>query len=75
MFAQAVKLAIDNGSISISMLQRRLYLGFPRAAKLLDMMEARGFISKPAPGNKQRDILITQEEYDKLFSDEGGDGE
>ena len=73
MFAQAVKLAIDNGSISISMLQRRLYLGFPRAAKLLDMMEARGFISKPAPGNKQRDILITQEEYDRLFSDEGGD--
>lgn len=75
MFAQAVKLAIDNGSISISMLQRRLYLGFPRAAKLLDMMEARGFISKPAPGNKQREILITQEEYDRLFSDEGGDGE
>lgn len=76
MFAQAVKLAIDNGSISISLLQRRLYLGFPRAAKLLDMMEARGFISKPAGGNKQRDILITQEEYDKLFSDEsGGDGE
>ena len=75
MFAQAVKLAIDNGSISISMLQRRLYLGFPRAAKLLDMMEARGFISKPAPGNKQRDILITQEEYDRLFADEGGDGE
>lgn len=75
MFAQAVKLAIDNGSISISMLQRKLYLGFPRAAKLLDMMEARGFISKPAPGNKQRDILITQDEYDRLFSDEGGDGE
>lgn len=71
MFAQAVKLAIDNGSISISMLQRRLYLGFPRAAKLLDMMEARGFISKPAPGNKQREILITQEEYDRLFSDDG----
>ena len=75
MFAQAVKLAIENGSISISMLQRRLYLGFPRAAKLLDMMEARGFISKPAPGNKQRDILITQEEYDRLFSDEGGGSE
>ena len=73
MFAQAVQLAIDNGSISISMLQRRLYLGFPRAAKLLDMMEARGFISKPAPGNKQREILITQEEYDRLFSDEGRD--
>ena len=76
MFAQAVKLAIDSGSISISMLQRKLYLGFPRAAKLLDMMEARGFISQPAPGNKQREILITKEEYDKLFSDDnGGDGE
>lgn len=76
MFAQAVKLAIDSGSISISMLQRKLYLGFPRAAKLLDMMEARGFISQPAPGNKQREILITKEEYDKLFSDDnGGEGE
>lgn len=73
MFAQAVKLAIDNGSISISMLQRKLYLGFPRAAKLLDMMEARGFISKPAPGNKQRDILITRDEFEKLFPDDGGE--
>ena len=61
-FNEAVKLAIEEGKISTSLMQRRLGVGYGRAAKIIDAMEERGYVSKP-DGNKPRRVLITMEEY------------
>ncbi len=60
-FWDAVELAIDSGKISTSLLQRRLSIGYGRAAKLIDRMEEMGFVSPPE-GTKPRKLLITREE-------------
>ncbi len=65
-FAAAVALAIEYGKISTSLLQRRLCLGYNRAAKIIDKMEDCGFISA-SDGNAPRRVLITNEEYEKLL--------
>lgn len=57
----AAELAIDAGKISTSLLQRRLEVGYGRAAKIIDRLEEMGFVG-PADGNKPRKILITREE-------------
>lgn len=62
MLRQAIELAIDSGKISTSLIQRRLSLGYGRAAKLIDEMESRGFVSPPE-GQKPRNVLITREQY------------
>jgi S-DNA-T family DNA segregation ATPase FtsK/SpoIIIE len=63
-FRDAVKLAIDEGKISTSLMQRRLGVGYGRAAKIIDTMEEMGYVSKP-DGNKPRRVLITMEEYSR----------
>jgi len=66
----AVELAIDAGKISTSLLQRRLEVGYGRAAKIIDRMEEMGFVSAP-DGNKPRKILITREELEERRLNEG----
>ncbi len=66
LFPQAVQIVIDTGQASISMLQRRLRIGYTRAARLMDMMEARGFVGGHE-GTKARAVLINWDEYQKLF--------
>ena len=61
-FSAAVKLAIEEGKISTSLMQRRLGVGYGRAAKIIDSMEEKGYVSK-ADGNKPRRVLITMQEY------------
>jgi len=61
-FAAAVKLAVEEGKISTSLMQRRLGVGYGRAAKIIDTMEEMGYVSKP-DGNKPRRVLLTAEEY------------
>ncbi len=75
-FREAVKLAIDAGKISTSLMQRMLGVGYGRAAKIIDRMEALGYVSAP-DGNKPRQVLITMQEYmEKVINDDiGGDGE
>ncbi len=63
-FWDAVELAVDSGKISTSLLQRRLEVGYGRAAKIIDRMEDMGFVSPPE-GNKPRRILITKEELEE----------
>ncbi len=63
-FDQAVILAIEEGKISTSLMQRRLGVGYGRAAKIIDEMEERGYVSKP-DGNKPRRVLISMEEYQR----------
>ncbi len=61
-FREAVKIAIDAGKISTSLLQRMLSVGYGKAAKMIDRMEALGYVSAP-DGNKPRQVLITMQEY------------
>ncbi len=61
-FEEALKIIIDNQQASISMLQRRLKIGYNRAARLIDEMEARGIVG-PYEGSKPRQVLIKSEEY------------
>jgi S-DNA-T family DNA segregation ATPase FtsK/SpoIIIE len=61
-FRDAVKLAIETGKISTSLMQRRLGVGYGRAAKIIDTMEQLGYVSAQ-DGNKPRQVLITMDEY------------
>ncbi len=67
---EAIELALESGKISTSLMQRRLKVGYGRAAKILDEMEELGYIG-PADGNKPRQILITKEQfYEKVVNDD-----
>ena len=62
MLKSAIELAIDSGKISTSLIQRRLSLGYGRAAKLIDRMEQLGYVSAP-DGQKPREVLITKQDF------------
>ena len=68
-FKAAVKSVMMAGSASISYLQRRLGVGYSRAAKIVDQMEAKGYIA-PATGAKTRKVLITPEQFREEFGEE-----
>lgn len=61
MLSAAIEFVVENGQASTSMLQRRLKLGYARAARLIDMMEERGIVG-PYEGAKPRSVLITKEQ-------------
>ncbi|MBQ3014332.1 MAG: DNA translocase FtsK 4TM domain-containing protein [Clostridia bacterium] len=73
-YADAVRIAIEEKRISTSLLQRKLEIGYSRAAKLIDRMQAEGYVSPP-DGSKPRTILITPEEYMEKFIDNPSGGE
>ncbi len=57
LYPEAVDLIRRQGRVSISMLQRRLRIGYTRAARLVEQMEENGIVSAPAPGTSEREIL------------------
>ena len=61
----AVEVVLETGQASVSMLQRRLKLGYSRAARLVDQMEERGIVG-PFEGSKPRQLLITREKWAEL---------
>ena len=65
---EAIEIVIDVGQASISMLQRRLRIGYTRAARMIDEMEARGIVSG-FDGSKPRNVLISREEFEELYKD------
>ncbi len=65
---KAIELALEYEQISISMLQRRLKLGYARAARLVDELEVNRLVS-PADGSKPRQVLITWEDYHRMFGE------
>jgi S-DNA-T family DNA segregation ATPase FtsK/SpoIIIE len=67
MLKPAIEIALDSGTISTSMLQRRLKLGYARAARLIDKMEALGIVSEFA-GSKPRSVLISRERYIEMLT-------
>lgn len=61
----AVEVVLETGQASVSMLQRRLKLGYSRAARLVDQMEERGIVG-PFEGSKPRQLLISRERWQEL---------
>ncbi len=62
----AIQLAVDSGKISTSLIQRKLSLGYGRAAKLIDVMERRGIVAPP-DGQKPREVLLSKEDYLRMM--------
>ena len=67
MLPAAVDVILETGQASVSMLQRRLKLGYARAARIVDEMEEKGIVG-PFQGSKPRDILITKEKWETMRS-------
>ncbi len=63
MLPAAVDVILETGQASVSMLQRRLKLGYARAARIVDEMEEKGIVG-PFQGSKPRSILITKEQWE-----------
>jgi S-DNA-T family DNA segregation ATPase FtsK/SpoIIIE len=76
MLEEAVKLVVDSGRASTSMLQRRLGIGYPRASRLMDQLEEEGVIG-PADGSKPREVFWHEErdeaDYDGFERDVNDD--
>lgn len=71
MLEEAIKVVVENGQASTSLLQRKLKLGYARAARIVDEMEERGVVG-PYEGSKPRKVLITKEQ---LMEREAGDAQ
>jgi DNA segregation ATPase FtsK/SpoIIIE, S-DNA-T family len=65
LYDEAARLVVSTGQASISYVQRRLRVGFSRAARLIDMMEAEGIVS-PAMGGKPREVLVDKGYFDEV---------
>ncbi len=62
LFEDAVRVVMETGQASISMIQRKLRVGYTRAGRLIDMMEEKGIVG-PFEGSKARDIMMTFDQY------------
>ena len=67
MLPAAVDVILETGQASVSLLQRRLKLGYARAARIVDEMEEKGIVG-PFQGSKPRNILITKEQWEVMKS-------
>ena len=65
MLMEAIDVVMDCGQASVSMLQRRLKLGYSRAARIVDQMEQRGIVG-PFEGSKPRQILISKDDWREM---------
>jgi S-DNA-T family DNA segregation ATPase FtsK/SpoIIIE len=67
LFWDAVRIVVEHGQASASVLQRRLRVGYTRAARLVDMMEAKGIVG-PYEGSKPREVYITARQMEEIKS-------
>ena len=65
LYDEAARIVVQSGQASISYLQRRLRIGFSRAARLVDMMEAEGLVSS-GQGGKARELLVPKDYFDEV---------
>ncbi|MDY0027456.1 MAG: DNA translocase FtsK 4TM domain-containing protein [Candidatus Humimicrobiaceae bacterium] len=68
LFYEALRIVVDFGHASASLLQRRLRVGYSRAARIIDQMEDRGMVSG-YDGSKPREVLISKEDLNKLLGE------
>lgn len=66
LFHQAALLFIETGSASVSLLQRRLRIGYTRAARLMDLLEEKGVVGG-YEGSKPREVLMTKGQFEQKF--------
>ena len=66
----AIEVVVETGMASVSMLQRRLKLGYSRAARLVDQMEEKGVVG-PFEGSKPRQVLITKDQWQEMQFKQG----
>lgn len=62
LYDQAVQIVLEAKQASVSLLQRRMRVGYTRAARLIDSMEAKGIVG-PYEGSKPREVLMSMEQY------------
>lgn len=62
LYDQAVQIVLEAKQASVSLLQRRMRVGYTRAARLVDAMEAKGVVG-PYEGSKPREVLMSIEQY------------
>jgi S-DNA-T family DNA segregation ATPase FtsK/SpoIIIE len=65
LYDEAARIVVQTGQASISYLQRKMRIGFSRAARLVDMMEAEGLVS-PGSGGKPREVLVGREYFEEV---------
>jgi len=65
LYDEAARIVVGSGQVSISYLQRKLRIGFSRAARLVDMMEAEGLVS-PGAGGKPREVLVDKNYFEEV---------
>jgi S-DNA-T family DNA segregation ATPase FtsK/SpoIIIE len=65
LYDEAARIVVTSGQVSISYLQRKLRIGFSRAARLVDMMEADGLVS-PGAGGKPREVLVDRGYFEEV---------
>jgi S-DNA-T family DNA segregation ATPase FtsK/SpoIIIE len=65
LYDEASRIVVSTGQASISYLQRKLRIGFSRAARLVDMMEADGLVS-PGAGGKPREVLVDRNYFEEV---------
>src|SRR5688572_31873035 len=65
LYDEAARIVVGTGQASISYLQRKLRIGFSRAARLVDMMEAEGLVS-PGAGGKPREVLVDRNYFEEV---------
>ncbi len=65
LYDEAARIVVSSSQASISYLQRRLRIGFSRAARLVDMMEAEGLVSN-GQGGKAREVLVPKDYFDEV---------
>ncbi len=70
LLSNAIRMAVEDGQTSISMLQRRLRIGYARAGRLVDEMTKRGIVSE-SEGSKPRKVLITREQFMEWLKENG----
>ncbi|MFO7273615.1 MAG: DNA translocase FtsK 4TM domain-containing protein [Bacillota bacterium] len=73
-FPEACRIVVEHGQASVSLLQRRLRCNYTKAARLIDMMEERGFIG-PHQGSKPREVYLTMPQWQELFGKAGAQAE
>ena len=73
-YVQAIGIFIGEKRVSTSLLQRKLGIGYGKAAKLIDRMEEEGLVSKSDGTNKPRAILISAEQYMERYLDGNSSG-